>query len=285
MATHLKRRLRESRDQALQNRIDSCYNCKHGRGPPCPLLASRDADNHAKDTRKLVLFSLSTPTRKSAKVQVMKTSSMHLRSKPQSRCSSATDTLVMGLSFFLLCVYSTVGAAQVDESTSTSIPFVDPTTIDPRIPTPSSIIGHEVGEKAVRYDPLMRYLEALAASSDRITMNPYGKTHEGRTMVHLFITSPKNHQRLDQIKAGNGRLADPRKLANAAAGTKLVESHPATAIMAYSIHGDELSSTDAAMQLAYQLVAGTDDQTKSLPCAVRWKLNGAHAHQGFARDR
>ncbi|MHC4734913.1 MAG: M14 family zinc carboxypeptidase, partial [Planctomycetota bacterium] len=131
-------------------------------------------------------------------------------------------------------------------------------------PTPFSIIGHEVGEKAVRYDPLMRYLEALAASSDRITMNPYGKTHEDRTMVHLFITSPKNHQRLDQIKANNGRLADPRKLPNAAAGTKLVESHPATAIMAYSIHGDELSSTDAAMQLAYQLVAGTDDRTKSL---------------------
>jgi len=168
------------------------------------------------------------------------------------------------LLLLLLGVCSTVGAAQVDESTSTSIPFVDPTTIDPRIPTPFSIIGHEVGEKAVRYDPLMRYLEALAASSDRITMNPYGKTHEGRTMVHLFITSPKNHQRLDEIKAGNGRLADPRKLANAAAGSKLIESHPATAIMAYSIHGDELSSTDAAMQLAYQLVAGTDDQTKSL---------------------
>ena len=168
------------------------------------------------------------------------------------------------LLLLLLGVYSTVGASQVDESTSASTSFVDPTTIDPRIPTPFSIIGHEVGEKAVRYDPLMRYLEVLAASSDRIRMNPYGKTHEGRTMVHLFITSPKNHQRLDQIKAGNGRLADPRKLASAAAGSELIESHPATAIMAYSIHGDELSSTDAAMQLAYQLVAGTDDGTKSL---------------------
>jgi len=83
-------------------------------------------------------------------------------------------------------------------------------------------------------------------------------------MVHLLVTSPENHQRLDQIKADNGRLADPRKLANAEAGRMLIESHPATAIMAYSIHGDELSSTDAAMQLAYQLVAGTDDHTESL---------------------
>lgn len=194
----------------------------------------------------------------------MKTASMHPRSQPRSRCSSATSTLVTGLSIVLLCVYSTVEAAQADERSSPHLPFVDPATIDPRIPTPSSIIGHEVGEQAVRYDPLMRYLKALAASSDRITLNPYGKTHEGRTLVHLFITSPENHQRLDQIKAGNGKLADPRKLENAAAGRALIETHPATAIMAYSIHGDELSSTDAAMQLAYQLVAGTDDGTTSI---------------------
>lgn len=102
----------------------------------------------------------------------MKTASMHPRSQPRSRCSSATSTLVTGLSIVLLCVYSTVEAAQADERSSPHLPFVDPATIDPRIPTPSSIIGHEVGEQAVRYDPLMRYLKALAASSDRITLNP-----------------------------------------------------------------------------------------------------------------
>ncbi|MHC4068134.1 MAG: M14 family zinc carboxypeptidase [Planctomycetota bacterium] len=150
------------------------------------------------------------------------------------------------------------------EASVSERPFFEKADFNPAIPSPETVIGHRVGEKAVRYDPLMRYLEALAASSDRITMNPYGKSHEGRTLVHLFITSPKNHQRLDQIKAGNGKLADPRKLASAAAGSKLIESHPATVFMGYSIHGDELSSTDAAMQLAYHLVAGTDDGTKSL---------------------
>ncbi|MCK5712737.1 MAG: hypothetical protein KAI25_08485, partial [Hyphomicrobiaceae bacterium] len=121
-----------------------------------------------------------------------------------------------------------------------------------------------MGEKAVRYDPLMRYLEALAASSDRIVLKPFGETHEGRTLLHVFITSAKNQQRLEQIKRDNGRLTDPRKLENVAAGRKLIENHPATALMTYAVHGDELSSTDAAMQLAYQLVAGTDDRTKSL---------------------
>ena len=194
----------------------------------------------------------------------MKIISMGMRSKRQSLRSSATEILAMSLSFILLCGCGTVGAAEDEEKPSSPILFVDPATIDPKIPPPSSIIGHEVGEKAVRYDPLMHYLEKLAASSDRITMNPFGKTHEGRTLVHLIITSPKNHQRLEQIKAGNAKLADPRKFPNLEEGKKLLQSHPATALMTYSIHGDELSSTDAAMQLAYQLVAGTDERTKSL---------------------
>jgi hypothetical protein len=195
---------------------------------------------------------------------VMKIISRCLRSKHQSRHSSAIEILAMILSFILLCGCGAVGAAEDEDKPSTLIPFVNPATLDPQIPPPSSIIGHEVGEKAVRYDPLLRYLEELAAASDRITMNPIGKTHEGRMLVHLIITSPKNQQRLEQIKTGNAKLADPRKLPNLEAGKKLLQIHPATALMTYSIHGDELSSTDAAMQLAYQLVAGTDEQTKSL---------------------
>jgi len=135
----------------------------------------------------------------------MKSSSMQSRSQPPRRRFPSANNLLVGLIFLLLCVHSNVGIGQVADSPSASHPFVDPATLDPKIPTPSSVIGHEVGAKAVRYDPLMRYLKVLADSPDRITMVPYGKTYEGRTMVHLFITSPKNHRRLNQIKAGNGR--------------------------------------------------------------------------------
>ena len=194
----------------------------------------------------------------------MKTKGMRLRSKHLNRQSSAKEILVLGLCFILFWGCGVIGAAEGKDKAQTLIPFVDPATLDSKIPPPSSIIGFEVGEKAVRYDPLMRYLEVLADSSDRIIINPIGKTHEGRTLVHLIITSPENQQRLEQIKADNGKLADPRKLPNAKAGYELIESHPATAILAYSIHGDELSSTDAAMQLAYQLAAGIDEGTISL---------------------
>ena len=194
----------------------------------------------------------------------MKMNSIHMHAQRKSRRLLSMPSSARGLCFLLLLGYCTLAVGQVDHSTAASSPFVDPATLDRSIPTPSSVIGHEVGEKAVRYDPLMRYLEVLAASSDRIVLKPYGETHEGRTLVHLFITSAKNHQRLDQIKEDNAKLTDPRKLPNTAAGTKLIENHPAIALMTYAIHGDELSSTDAAMQLAYQLVAGIDDGTRSL---------------------
>ena len=70
--------------------------------------------------------------------------------------------------------------------------------------------------------------------------------------------------KLDQIKEEIGLLADPRKLSGENQAKKLIETLPAIAWMAYSIHGDELSSTDAAMQLAYQLAAGTDTLTRRL---------------------
>ena len=143
-------------------------------------------------------------------------------------------------------------------------PFVDDSTLDRRVPSPPSVIGHEVGETAVRYDALVRYLSALAEASDLVTMTPYARSHEGRTLYYLTITSRANHARLEAIKSDNARLADPRRLRGPQEGRRIIEELPAIAWMAYSIHGDELSSTDAAMQLAYQLAAGTDQATKRI---------------------
>jgi len=136
--------------------------------------------------------------------------------------------------------------------------------LDPRIPTPESIIGHAVGEGAVRYESLIRYLKALDEASPLVSLTPYAESHEGRTLYHLTITSEAHHARLDQIKADNAKLLDPRKLTGSEEGVRLIESLPGMAWMAYAIHGDELSSTDAAVMLAYLLTAGTDEGTQRL---------------------
>jgi len=136
--------------------------------------------------------------------------------------------------------------------------------LDPRVPTPESVIGHVVGNGAVRYDQMVRYLQALADASPYVTLTPYAESHEGRTLYFLTITSETNHARLAEIKADNAKLADPRKLAGDQEAERIVASLPGVAWLAYAIHGDELSSTDAAVQVAYQLAAGTDEATRRL---------------------
>jgi hypothetical protein len=145
-----------------------------------------------------------------------------------------------------------------------SVASIDPGDLDPGIPTPQSVIGHTVGRAAVRYERLVRYLRALAEASDLVTLTPYAESHEGRTLYYLTITSAANHDRLEAIRADSAKLADPRRLRGAAEAERILDELPAVAWLAYSIHGDELSSTDAAVEVAYQLVAGSDDATDRL---------------------
>lgn len=142
-------------------------------------------------------------------------------------------------------------------------PFVEGVEFDRSIPTPKSIIGFEVGARAVRYDALVEYLKALAAASDKVILTPYGTTHEGRQLYYLTITSRANQRRLDRIRAQNAKLSDPRLLSEGEQ-KKLIDNMPAVAWMDYSIHGDELSSTDAAVYVAYHLAAATDEATRKI---------------------
>jgi len=142
-------------------------------------------------------------------------------------------------------------------------PFVEGAKYDKQVPSPAAVIGHEVGERAVRYDALAEYLKDLAQASDKVLLTSYGKSHEGRELYYLTITSKANHKRLEKIREDNAKLADPRKLSDGEE-QKLIENMPAVAWMNYSIHGDELSSTDAALYVAYHLAAAKDAETGKL---------------------
>src|SRR6185503_19257826 len=115
----------------------------------------------------------------------------------------------------------------------------------------------------VRYDELVRYMQALDAASDVVSIESHGQTHEGRTLYHVIITSSANQADLARIKADNAKLADPRNLSDADQAA-IIDKLPAIAWMAYSIHGDEISPADSAMQLMHRLASGEDDAIKRL---------------------
>ncbi len=177
----------------------------------------------------------------------------------------ACRAVVLTMALATGCISSGVTAQHQPAGTTVrGTPFADHAEFDVAVPTPASIIGHPVGATAVRYEPLIRYLTALAESSPFVTMTRYGETYEGRALNYVTITSRENHSRLDQIKRRNAQLADPRKLNDDASPADWIDDQPAIAWLAYGIHGDELSSTDAAMWVAYELAAGTTERIQTL---------------------
>jgi hypothetical protein len=120
----------------------------------------------------------------------------------------------------------------------------------PDIPTPKSVIGHEVGEWHVTHDKLIQYMYALDKASDRISLEITGYTHESRPLLLLTITSPQNHTNIETIRKQHVQLTDPSTAAN-------VDLHqmPAVFYMGFSVHGNEASGSNAALLMAYHLAA------------------------------
>ena len=131
------------------------------------------------------------------------------------------------------------------------------TTYNKAIPTPKSVIGHDVGEWHITHDKLVEYMKALAQSSDRITIENRGTTYEGRPLILLTITSPKNHQNIDAIREQHIAATE----SNASVNTSTM---PIVVNQGFSIHGNEPSGSNAALLVAYYLAAAESDAVKNM---------------------
>ncbi len=125
---------------------------------------------------------------------------------------------------------------------------------NPEIPTPKQILGFELGERYCEWSDILCYVEALAAKSDRIKLVELGRTHEYRRIVQLIITSPKNHAKLDQIKADHLKLADISQ--SSALNTSEM---PIISNITCSMHGNEASGANASVAMTYFFAASEDE--------------------------
>ncbi len=146
--------------------------------------------------------------------------------------------------------------------------FAEPASIAPSaaynstVPTLQSVLGYSLGEQFTPYSEVERYYKTLAGASDRVILQPYGKSYEGRTLYTVIISSPKNLARLDAIRAATAKLADPRKTTPDEAQKLAVET-PVVLWYSYNVHGSEAASSEAAMQFTYELAASQDERVRN----------------------
>jgi len=122
------------------------------------------------------------------------------------------------------------------------------------VPSPASYLGYKVGTKFTRHHQIVSYFNTIAqAKPDMVKIMPYGKTNEGRDLLVAAIGLPENIAKLEEIRKHNIGLVD---------GTVTDFNQPTIVWLNYNVHGNEPSSSEAAMLTLFALVDPTDAKTK-----------------------
>lgn len=112
--------------------------------------------------------------------------------------------------------------------------------------SPEEFLGYALGSRYTYNYQVVSYFRYLESSAN-IKLVQYGSTYENRPLIAAFISSKKNLDKLEEIRQNNLKI------------TGLVEGQgstdaPAIVWLSYGVHGNETSSTEAAMQTAYALL-------------------------------
>jgi hypothetical protein len=130
--------------------------------------------------------------------------------------------------------------------------YPDAGPFNPNIPSPEKYLGYPIGSHHTRHDQLVNYFRELDRLSDRMTLQVIGETYEHRQQIAAIFTSPQNHSRLEDIRKAHleGQL------------TGNTANVPLVIHLGYNVHGNEPSSSEAAMLTAYYIAAGESEEVK-----------------------
>ncbi|MEP2772671.1 MAG: M14 family zinc carboxypeptidase [Fulvivirga sp.] len=122
------------------------------------------------------------------------------------------------------------------------------------IPTPEAFLGYEIGTHHTRHDQIVAYLTKLAELSDRAQINSYGKTYEHRSLVILTVSDPQHMSNLETLRKEHLKAVQPDDALN--------NDIPVFINLGYNVHGNEPSSSEAALLTAYILVASESEEVR-----------------------
>lgn len=120
-----------------------------------------------------------------------------------------------------------------------------------QVKSPSEFLEYTIGTQFSRHADVVDYFEHVAKNSNMVTYDTYGKTNERRPLTYAIVSSPQNLSNIETIRTNN--------LKNI--GIESGSASPEVAIvwLSFNVHGNEASSTEAAMQTLYDLITKKQD--------------------------
>lgn len=128
------------------------------------------------------------------------------------------------------------------------------------ITSPEDFFGFRMGEdrKLAEWVKLVEYYNLIGEESDSIKVVNMGATEIGYPFLALYISSPENLARLDEIKAYNNKLVDPRGIAMQEID-EAVENSVAIVVQSFGIHSNEVAAPQTAAETVYDMLTRNDE--------------------------
>jgi hypothetical protein len=128
------------------------------------------------------------------------------------------------------------------------------------VPTPAQHFGFTPGDdyKLADSTQISDYFHKLAAGSDRIHLEEFGRSSDGRPMFVAFISAPENLKKLDRYRQISARLALGQATADEARA--LAEEGRAIVWIDSGLHATEVAPAQQAPLLAYKML--TDESAE-----------------------
>ncbi len=132
------------------------------------------------------------------------------------------------------------------------------------VPTPKEHLGHEAGAdyKVADFAAIHTYFQKLAAASDRIRLEEFGRSAEGRPMFVAYISSAENLKKLDHYKRINRRLALGQATPEEA--KELAREGKAIVWIDSGLHATEIAPAQHSPELAYRMVTEESEEVRKI---------------------
>lgn len=155
-----------------------------------------------------------------------------------------------------LFIFFLIGIPVLAQNAYERFQFEPDLNYNSEITSPAEFLGHELGEAFTFHYKVMDYFKKLDEESDKLILFKYGTTYEGRGLYYAVISSDENQSNIEAIRDANVELANNPESTS-------IDGKPVVVWLSYNVHGNEASSSEAAMQTAYRLIAANDDETQN----------------------
>ena len=121
------------------------------------------------------------------------------------------------------------------------------TSLIGQLKSPDDFLPNQFGKSFTPHHLLVDYFKHVAEHSDRVIVEEYGKSNEGRPMILAYISSSENLMNLEQLRKHNLALAGLEK--------ESLESVDGKSIvwLSFSIHGNEAAGSEASLNVVHTL--------------------------------